>query len=181
MSAIGDWFSSLGGSIKSLFLSTEEHTIGVVETFFKIKDDLASAVSTLKGFKTFEFDPSLKTRVISVPRAYEGIQDLLDLIIHGLRDKFDELHHATETLLADLEGLHGRTTDQEGPSGVANVASKFATIAIGLDHFQQAFHKVLELEQMLLDIKERLETLDDLFLPQDRPREYVTERRRKRV
>lgn len=181
LASIGGWFKQLGSSIAGMLGSVEEREIGILKTVFAIEDDLKSAVAQLKGFKTFKFDPKFKTRVINVPRAYEGIQDLLDIVIHGLRDKFTELRDSVVTLGHTLESTGGRLTDNEGPSAVANVASKFAAIAVALESFQESFHTALEFEEMLLDIKTRLESLEDLFLPQDKPRKWVTEKLRKRV
>jgi hypothetical protein len=179
--SIGSWFRSLGSSIASLFVSTEEKFVGVIDVFFKVEDDLKAAVQTFKDLEKFDFDPKWRTRVINVPRAIEAIQQTFDIIRFGLRDKFDELRSTVETLINTLKGDQGRSVSDEGPSAVANVASKVASISIALTQFQEAFHTAVQFEQMIDDIKQKIESLDDLFLPQDKPRKYITKKRRARV
>jgi len=177
-STLGGWLRSLGHGIGSLFQASVDAETGAFTAFFAIKDDVTTFVETLRNLKRFDFDPKFKTRVINVPRAYDGINDLFDIIFHGLRDKFDELRHAVETVIATIE-QHPPPGD-EGPSGIANVQERLTTIKLAIVNFQQAFHNAVQLEQMLVDIKQRLETLDDLFLPQGSTKKTVDKHYRQR-
>ena len=175
---LGGWFRGLGHAIGSLFTASVDAETGAFTAFFAIKDDITAMIARIDGFKRFTFDPKWKTRVINVPRAVEGFQDLYDIIFHSLRDKFDELRQAVETVVATIE-QHPPPGD-EGPSGIANVQARLTTIKLAIVNFQAAFHLALDLEQTLLDIKQRIETLDDLFLPQGNTKKTVDEHYRKR-
>jgi hypothetical protein len=172
-----NWLKGIGAAIARLFTASVDAETGIFTAFFSIKDDVNAFVANLQSFGRFEFDPKWKTRVINVPRAIEGIQELFDILIHGLRDKFTELARTVETLANTLEGT-GRQDD--GPSGIANVQERLTTIKLACVHFQEAFHQALEIETMLLDIKNRVETLDDLFLPQSSSKTSVDVHYRKR-
>jgi hypothetical protein len=173
------WLKSIGSAIKNLFFAAADAETGVFTAFFSIKDDVTAFVRNLERFKTPKFDPKWKTRVINVPRAYEGITELIDIILHGFRDKFRELIHSIETVVNVLE-QSAKGAQDDGPSGIANVQEKLATLKLAVVDFQKAFHTALEIETMLLDVKERLETLEDLFLPQGSSKTTVDVRYRKR-
>jgi hypothetical protein len=164
LSKLLEWFRKIGAALSSLFGSAVNAETGVIDAYFTIRDDIEAFVKNLTAFKKFEFDPQWKTRVISLPRAWDGIWELFDIIFHGLRDKFEELQIATETVLNVLK--QAQRPPDDGPSGIANVQEKLTTFKLAVVDFQKAFHTALEIEQTLIDIKNRLETLDDLFLPQ---------------
>ena len=172
------WLRSLGHGIASLFRSGVDFETGAFSAFFSIKDDVTAFVANLRGFQHFEFDPKFKTRVINVPRAYEAINDLFDIILHGLRDKFQDLAQAVETVVNTIE--QHNPPGEEGPSGIANVQERMTTIKLAIVDFQKAFHIALDIEQTLLDVKQRVETLEDLFLPQGSTKKTVDAHYRKR-
>jgi hypothetical protein len=174
-----NWLKSIGSAIKRLFFAAADAETGVFTAFFSIKDDVNAFVQNLSKFKAPKFDPKWKTRVINVPRAYDGITELLDIIIHGFRDKFQELTHSIETVVNVLE-QSAKGQQDDGPSGIANVQEKLTTLKLAVTDFQKAFHTALEIETMLLDVKNRIETLDDLFLPQSSSKTTVDVHYRKR-
>ena len=178
MSSIGDWFRGLGSGIASLFTHAVDTETGLFDAYFAISDDVKAAVATLESFKHFTFDPKWKNRVINVPRAVEGINDVVDIVVHGFKDKFTELKDVVEEIV-NLVG-ESRGPPEEGAGGLANVQSKLATIKLVTVKLKVAMHDVLQLEQMLADMKQRVETLEDLFLPQGNPKLTVDEHYRKR-
>lgn len=179
ISGIGDWLRRLGRALSHLFVQAVDTETGVFDAYFSMSDDIHAFVANLRGFRRFEFDPKFKTRVINVPRAYDAINDLLDIIIHGLRDKFTELGDRVTTIKNTLEPSHA--PPEEGAGAVANVQAQLATFKLACVHLKEAFHDALEIEQMLLDVKQRLETLDDLFLPQGNPKQIVDKHYRARI
>jgi len=179
---IGDLFKKLFGAVNDLIDSTAVSITGIEDSFNEMKDDLQSAIDAVKDFEHFDFDPKWKTRVISLPSAWEGIQDLLDIILHGLSDKFAQLRQSCETLVSTIKmDIAPARTGDEGPSKLGDIGSKLASFAIAVEQFRNAFKEAVDLVQMLDDIKKRMETLDDVFLPQAKKRKWLTERTYKRV
>ena len=176
--ALGDWFRSLGHAVGSLFTSAVDSETGIFDAYFSIKDDVEAAVRTLEDFKHFDFNPAWKNRVINVPRAIDGINDVADIIVHGFKDKFIELRDVVREIVSLIGEQRG--PPEEGAGGLANVQSKLATVKLVTIRLKAAMHNVLELEQMLSDMKQRVETLEDLFLPQGSTKKTVDEHYRKR-
>jgi hypothetical protein len=174
-----DLLKSLLSALGGLFTSAVDAETGIFDAFFKMQDDVHAFVANLKQFERFDFDPQWKTRVISLPAAWDSIFDLVDIIFHGFRDKFTELEHSLR-VLGNVLKQSGTRQPEEGPSGIANVQEKLTTIKLAVVEFEQAFHAALELEEMALNVKNRLETLDDLFLPQGSSKTTVDIKYRKR-
>lgn len=182
LKGIGDWFKGLGSAISSLFTSVIQTEVSTIDTYQRALNDVQAAVQVFKDFEHFEFDPKFKTRVISVPKAWEGINELFDIVVHGLHDKFVELEGAVRILLGNLQSVLSPTRPgDEGPSAVGDIASKVAQMEVALVSFGDAFHEAVQFVQMLDDVKSRVETLDDLFLPQNKARKFLTERSYKRI
>lgn len=180
LGSIGNWFKSLGGWIMKLFSSVEQQEVGFVQFFLDIKNDCNAFVMNLKNFESFDFDPKWKTRVINVPRAIDGFQQLWDIVRNDLVDKFSVV---VDKLKVIEETLSGSTNEAlgEGPSAAGNAVSKLATISILAGNFKDALHEALDIESTLVDLKNRVESLDDLFLPQDKSRKWQTVHIRQRV
>ncbi len=176
-----NWLRSLGHAISNLFTSAVDFETGIYTAFFSMEDDTKAFIAQLSGFKHFEFDPKWKTRVINVPRAYAGINELFDILMHGLLDKFKALGESVTTLVNVIKSDSGRPVPDDGGPGVAAVQEKMATIKLAVTDLQTAFHLALDIEQTLLDLKQRAESLDDLFLPAGRTKTAVTVHYRKRT
>jgi hypothetical protein len=174
-----DWLRALGHSISSLFTKAVDFETGIFDAYFSIKDDMVAFVKTLDQFKHFEFKPEWKTRVINVPRAYDGINELFDIVVHQLKDRGQELRDVVQEIVNIVQEQRGPPPD-DGAGGIANVQTKMATVKLAMVKLKTAMHKFLEIEQMLADVKARTETLDDLFLPQGSTKKTVDIRYRKR-
>jgi len=165
-------------SLGHLFTASVNFETGIFDAFFSIKDDVHAFIANLSQFERFDFDPKWKTRVISLPQAWDSIFELVDIITHGFKDKFIELERSVETLLNTIQ--QSPRAPDEGPSGIANVQERLTALKLAVVDFQQAFHTALQIEQMALDVKQRLERLDDLFLPQGSSKTVVDVKYRKR-
>jgi hypothetical protein len=171
---LGQIWNALGG----MFTQAVDTETGIFDAYFSMKDDFEAAVRTLEDFKHFDFAPQWKTKVISVPRAIEGINDLFDIVVHQLKDKFTEVRDVVREIVNIVGEQRG--PPEEGAGGIANVQAKLATIKLITVRLKTAMHGLLQLEQMLSDVKSRVETLDDLFLPQGSTKKTVDIRYRKR-
>ena len=153
----------------------------MIETYDSIGSDVERFLASIKDLKKFDFDPKWHTRVVLVPQAIEGMQDLFDIIIHGFRDKFEDLHQALLELNDALHHKHTLRTSAGGAALVGAMVEEVGNTSTALRAFRLAFKDAVDIVAMLDDVKKRVETLDDLFLPQTNPRKYVTEKLRKRI
>ncbi len=174
-----NWLKNLGHSISSLFIKAVDVETGIFDAYFSIKDDIEAALATLRDFQRFEMKPLWKSRVISVPRVVENVQEITDIIVHGFRDKFQELHGAVHEIV-NLVGEQRGPPPDDGAGGIADVQSKMATIKLATIRLKESMHVLLNMVQMLDDLKQRFESLSDLFLPQGSTKKTVDEHYRKR-
>lgn len=182
MSAVGDWFRSLGHALWTGAKDVDDHSTRVLSTWDRIQEDTETLAEDLRDLKKFTFDPKWNTRVILVPRAIEGFQEMFDIIFHGLRDKYFELFQSVLTLKTALSGQqHHLPTNPEGAGIMTSIVDTVGNLSVAWTKFGDAYHEATQLLDMIDDVKQRIETLDDLFLPQDKPRKMVTEPRKKRV
>src|SRR5215471_11557065 len=84
----------------------DNHSTRILSTYEQIVADTLNLRNFLSDLQHFDFDPKWKTRVINVPRAVDGMNELLFIVIHGFRDRFAEIHVAFHELVTALEG-HG--------------------------------------------------------------------------
>lgn len=166
-------------AIGGLFTTAVNAETGLFDAFFKMQDDVAAFRSAILQLGKFDFNPKWRSRVISLPRAWDGIQDLFEILRHGFTGKFQELFHAIETVKNVIEQSAQRQPD-EGPSGLANVQEKLTVFKLAVTDFEVAFHAALDISQMALDVKNRLESLDDIFLPSGSAKTVVDVKYRKR-
>ena len=181
-SGFWDWLKKLWHALVDAVLRTSAHAAESIEghfdVFTRIEDDTHHLIETIKDLKKFDFDPKWNTRVILVPKAIEGIQDIFDIVVHGLREKFEELEQAIFT----LKGALRVPPKQPDPQGMlANITVIFGRIDKALQVFEAAYKKLTELVDMIDDVKQRIETLDDLFLQQQNPRSWETVHVRRRI
>lgn len=174
-----NWLRRLGHSISELFFHAVDAETGIFDAYFSIKDDVEAAVRTLQDFERFEMKPLWKTRVISVPRVVDNVNEITDIIVHGFRDKFTELSGAIHEIVNLIGEQRGPPPD-DGAGGIADVQSKLTTLKLTTIRLKEAMHHVLEMVQMLDDLKQRFESLDALFLPSGSSKKVVDAHYRKR-
>lgn len=181
-----DFFSNLWHALVDAVLRTSAHAaesaVQQVDVFSKLEADTLNLINSINDLKHFRFDPKWKTRVISAPRAVDGIQEIFDLVVHGIRDKFSELHQSLITLRAALEGHSiGHFGGSVEPAGrLTKVVDWIGAVYVGLQAFEAAYKSATDLVNIIDDVKQRIETLDDLFLPQGNPKTTVDISYRKR-
>lgn len=181
MSAIGDWLRRMGSAIANGNDAAEHHTDNILDLWDTLHRDTLNLINDLNDLKHFDFDPKWSTRVINVPRAVDGIQEVFDIIKNGLKERFGELFQAIETLKNALhDTVHHLPTNPDGGGIVTAIVDKFGATYVALTAFQKAYTKVTDIVEMIDNVKRRIETLDDLFLPQGSTKKTVDEHYRKR-
>lgn len=153
----------------------------VNSTYEQIIEDTVNLINFLRDLEHFDFNPAWKTRVINVPAAFDGINELFDIMFHGLRDRFQTLHVGVLDLLHSLEGhppIQGHFGDPGGT--VTKVVNYIGDAATAWRAFGQAYHAAVDIVSLVDDLKRRIETLDDLFLQQGNPKKTVEKNYRQR-
>src|SRR5262249_438618 len=114
-------------------------------------------------------------------RAVDGMNELLFIVIHGFRDRFAEIHVAFHELVTALEG-HGPGQQFPDPgNAMGKVVAYVGDLDVAWRAFGRAYHEATNLVEMIDEVKHRIETLDDLFLPQGNRKETVDAHYRKRI
>jgi hypothetical protein len=158
----------------------------VTSMFHKIETLVSNVETEIEAIKNFEFNPQWKTRVISVPRAIEDTQDLIDQAkdaVSAIRDlvsKFkDKLNAPEEIEPSEMEKDIEKIGEKLGKGcekilgWLTLIVDAFLTIDEGIDDLQiivDAFSA----------LRNEVEHLDTLFLPQGNPKKVVDEHYRKR-
>jgi hypothetical protein len=172
-----NFFNGIWAAIKSLFSAADNTFVGVFRFIDRVEAAVDRSKQLLIDLKKFDFDPKLKSRVINVPRAIEGFQDLWDEITIDLREKLEQLSNEFKYWRSKFESR----TPSEGLEAAAPVSARLQDISTMLDQIATSLETILDIAEIIDDVKHRIETLDDLFLPQSRPRQWLTERTYKRV
>jgi hypothetical protein len=121
--------------------------------------------------------------VINVPQAAEQIQNLKALIIDDFRTRIDTIIEPVHELSLILH--QEAAPDVGDPQGAVNALSK-AGVKLGhlvtmVHQVRTALHTVSDFVALFDTLRENLESLDALFLPQGRPKVAGDYHYRKRV
>jgi CHAD domain-containing protein len=174
---IKNFFKGLWSGITSLFSAADTTFVGVFEFIDKIETAVNTSKTTLEELKKFDFDPKFKTRVVSIPRAIEAFQQLWDEITKDLLEKFHQLANQFQYWRGKFES----PTPTEGAEAAAPITAKLQDLHTMLQQIGDSLQTIIDIENIVTDVKTRIETLDDLFLPQNKPRKWLTEPTYKRV
>jgi len=158
------------GVVGSIISSLDKQFLGFSDVVDAFVEASGQAQQQLKDFEKFDFAPKFKTRVISVPKAIEGFQDLWDLIRNRLLDKFTTIVDETKGVIDGLKHLPARAP---GEPLLQHTALILSIVHAYNEQLAKLIHDILDFTQTIDDLKMRIETLDDLFLPQSNPRQLV--------
>jgi hypothetical protein len=151
----------------------------IVHTWSAIKLNIEREVGKIRQFK---FDPHWKTRVINVPQAAEQIQDLKAMLFEDWKDRVDKVVAPVHELTLVLR--QERAPEVGDPQGAVNAMSK-ASVKLGhvvtmIHQVRDALDEVQSFVELFDKLRENLESLDSIFLPQGSSKTTVTETYRKR-
>jgi hypothetical protein len=143
--------------------------LGVGKMLTTIIQAVQSTEQLLSDVKHFKFKPDWKHRVISIPAAEKGINDLWNEITKGLLGKAKEILQTIETFKS-LSALP--TFDPEAK--VAGVFQKLQNLHTFIVLFGDTVAKFVDLTETLDHITKSIEHLDALFLTQQNKQHRVT-------
>ena len=181
---IGDLLKKLLDLIVNGVQYADEHSTGFEQDIQRIVDDITEFSSDFKAIQKFDFDPKWKTRVISLPAAVDAIQDLFFSLRDELIDNYNQLMQAVITLKGQF--VSSRPTlgsiDPGGGSGnLTKIINTVGNMAVAMNQLANAFDAITDVATLAEIVKEKIESLDPLFLPQTKKRKWLTERTYKRV
>jgi hypothetical protein len=179
------WLRHLWQVLVDAVLRTSAHAaeeaVQQLDVWSQLEADTLNLINAIRDIPKFKFDPKWKSRVINAPRAIEGIQDVYDIVFHGLGEKFAALYQAILTLRASLEGQNfGHFGSVDPQSRLTKIVDYIGALQVALRAFATAYHDLSDIAQTIDDVKRRIETLDDLFLPQSNSRVWITVHERAR-
>jgi hypothetical protein len=178
--SFGEFFSNIGAVAKGA-AETATHLESNQENLQAIVDDAVEMTANFKAeiqkLKDFQFNPKWKTRVINVPIAIDQLRDLLDEIFVQVKDKFVEIFQSFEDVVTTLkiQSEQGRVVGAGEPTGFARVINKAENISnyinFAFEGTRTAFDAAKDVTELFLDITDRIEKLEDVFLQQGNPRQ----------
>lgn len=164
LSAVGTW----AAHFFDFWSETTDDVQSIVDDVHTLEENFKVEVQKLKDF---EFDPKWKTRVINVPIAKEQIVEFVQEITTDLFDKVKEvIQPLTDTVhqwQADKITLQNQI---DKPTALAVGSVKLKDIQVTIHLVAQAMHAAVELEQMFIDITDKIKGLDSVFLQQGNTR-----------
>ena len=164
------------GIIGDILAGSDKRFLGFSDVVDAFVESSERAKQQLQDFQHFDLNPKFRTRVISVPKAIEGAQDLWDAIRNRLIAQFTTIVDETRGVIEALKHLPARGP---GESTLQHAALILSIIHALNEKTAQIVREVLDFTQTIDDIKTRIETFDDLFLSQDNPRQRVQLRKGK--
>jgi hypothetical protein len=165
------------GAIGAIIESLDRAYTGFSELFDAAYDGAERGRQTIQGFVHFDFDPDFKTRVISVPRGIEGMQDLWLTIREDLLQKFLDIKDHVESV---LNQIHNLPPNPPGTPILQRTALVLSFIHALNSDLARLIREIMDLTGIVDDIRNRIETLDDLFLPSNSRKRVVDISYRKR-
>jgi hypothetical protein len=166
------------GIIGQVVAGIDKAFFGFTDIYDALIEGADQARQQFKDFSHFDFDPRFATRVISGDRAIEGAQDLWETIRGDLLDKFNNIVAEAEELPGLLKSLPARGP---GEPLLQHTALVIQVIHAGNEKVAKLVRDVFDFTQTIDAIKQRIESLDDLFLPQTNKRIVISEKTRQRV
>jgi len=197
MSLIGDLISKALNALAPTFMRVYNHLRQAIDKivhfqktiqsiFGKVEQLISDVEDEVQQIENFQFDPKWKTRVISVPRAIDQIDQLIQVpgqIVDSIKDIVslikDKLNTPEEIepdeMSKDLEdlGLKLGKGCEKVLGWLTLIVDAVLTIDQGLDDLNTIVDGIRQ-------IREQIEHLDALFLPQGNTKILVDEHYRKR-
>jgi methyl-accepting chemotaxis protein len=158
-------------------------------TLFQRIHALISDIETeINEIKNFEFDPRWRTRVISVPVAYEKLHRLATEIpsevVNAVKDLVQQLRSKFEAAPEKFDAEELESDLKLLPEKLAKMGEKvLAWVTLITDAITSISAAVDDLQTLVSDfreIRQDIENLDAIFLPNRGPRKFVDIHYRKR-
>jgi hypothetical protein len=159
------------GSFLSSFFSVWDVSIddfqAIRADFDLIKANVQAEIDKLKTLHK----PEWNTRVINVPRAFQAIHELVDLIREDLftraQDVIDPIHDLVLLYQSEKASLQ---SSMDKPSGLVRASSFLHSVETAISQVRSAMDAAKDVSELATTITDKLNGLDVLFLQQGNPR-----------
>jgi hypothetical protein len=182
---VKDFGKNLWDELKSVLSAVTSFLSSFFDVWSVTTDDFAQIHSDfteleqnvqaeVEKIKNFSLEPHLRTRVINVPKAIEAVHDLVDLIRDDLFGKLKDVVEPIHELVLVWQTEKAQLSDtMDKPSGMARAASFLHSVETAVSQVRRAMDDAKDITQLALDITDKLNGLDVLFLQQGNPRQRV--------
>lgn len=170
---------ALVGALEATILELDHAYLGVGDFIRKVIAAFQQAKQDAQELTYFRFDPHFNSRVFTAKSAVGGFNTLWHTIRHELVDKFQEVEDGVNQLIDQLR--HGGSTHEPGEPALAAAVDKLQDVHAFLDRLGDLVQNIVNLATIIADIKHRIETLDELFLTQGKPKTTGDFHYRKRI
>jgi len=182
------WNKLVPNSVKTL-VSKIIDGVQHISTIFTRLDQLFNSVrSEISAWKNFREDIKFKSRVINVPKAYEGIVDFIQQLkdsanaVRDLVSKFKEKIgqenpvEEAEAVEADLEEGGAESLLKQFPKlakGLERLAGVVTLVVDALSTISDALDDLQQIVDEITRIREEIESAESIFLQQGNSRRSV--------
>jgi hypothetical protein len=163
--------SVIGTFLSSFFNVWEVSTTDLEQIHTDFTELQQNVKAEVEKIKTFSFQPKWRTRVINVPKALEAVHDIVELIRDDLftafQDVVDPIHDLV--LLYNTEKAQLQSS-MDKPNGLVRASSFLHSVETAIHQVRTAMDAAKDVTELSLEITDKLNGLDLLFLQQGNPR-----------
>jgi phage-related minor tail protein len=170
---------ALLGALEATVLELDHAYLGVGDFIKKCIAAFAEAKNDATQLKFFKFDPKFNTRVTTAKAAVGGFNTLWHTISVELVQKFQQVEDGVNQLVQQLRS--GGSLHEAGEPALAAAVDKLQDVHTFLDRLGDLVTNIVNLATIIADVKHRIETLDELFLKQSKPKTSGDFHYRKRI
>jgi hypothetical protein len=166
---LGSIFTAIGNFLKSFFESETKF----FEFFFTIQDSVEKARQQIEDFRHWEFDvDQFRTRVVSIPRAWEEIKTLKEEILDLYHGKLGRLEDDVKQFLAQFQPSRVPPSGADADA-LASTSLKISQVVAALNSMATILEDILDFTQAIDDIKKKLQDADTFSLQQGNSRKRI--------
>ena len=167
------------GAVAATLTALDKAFLGISDVFSAVTETFQNDKTVLQGLSHFDFDVKWKTRVINIPAAAQEVNDLYHEIKDELVGKFVEAETEVKALIDQLR--HGGSLHEPGEPALARAVDVLQDVHSFNLRLAQLIRTVGDIATIIDDIKNRVATLEPLFLPQGKPKSVVDKHYRSRI
>jgi hypothetical protein len=163
---LGAIFTAIGNFLKSFWDSETKF----FQFFFSLQDSVEKARQQIDDFKHWEFDvDQFRTRVISVPRAWEQVKELKADVVDLYTGKLQKLEGELKQFLAQFQPSSSPPVGADADA-LANTSLKINQVVAALNAVATILEDILDFTQAIDDIKKKLQDINTFTLQQGNSR-----------
>jgi len=174
-SALWDELKAVLSAVTSFLSSFFDVWSVTTDDLMQIHSDFTELEQNVKAeidkIKQFSLTPHLKSRVINVPKMVDSVHDFIELIRDDLFGKMKAVVEPIHELVLIWNTEKAQLSDSmDKPSGMARAASFLHSVETAITQVRIAMDDAKDISELALEITDKLNGLELLFLQQGNPR-----------